>query len=1785
MSNQIPAVDWVPPLTESPQSNDDAFYTSVLPNTEVDDPIELYNYIKEEQREQGKSLLVEQAKMQWVAEQEQGVNLLVENLASDALLSKEEKVKTLNDYLLTTTISTDIKDKAIKELSDSFLFDNNLDTDNASVELVTEQVEELKLSQQAEDFMESVRAGKSSRVATEEESAEVGISILNQEKVYGSDATEPITSSMFWFADMIIGKTIPWVANTLDIISQKLGVGESLAKLVGSETLAKELAKQYPQDKRWTDIQNEVYSADTTLNRWEISVTDALTELGYSPEALQNSIPGLVFNKGVGYVIEKIAEYTTPDDPAKTAIPLEIGINLLPFILLKNRGSKDLETTSSAVDEGGMRDVHVRATKEQMEAVREANRKAAEEHKKKNINPSKENKVKVNSPVVTLHKSNPRTAGTLTKAMIEDKTGQVAEAAGITSNQLAMYLTDPNSNIIRNTQMGWRTDVSTAAAMEATNNRTRTLLIDNPNLADSQAVADLAERTALTINGIVPEVPMIVSNSQIITSYVRTPNGMLQSVVFVKSPTEFYTKKDIMTAYLQAEKSILANFAGEGTSIKPRELLIQEVTADNNVLREFTKDTFLQVTPESLLNTNSYYIRWTPDVPMYEYNNNVMGAVPSERFPTTKVTDKIQRFIFDTEASASKTGGMQRFFVYGRHNPKLEKKVYLDEIVKQGFFEQQKRILIQSLVKDLSVTEQNQLGILLEYSDKFGRNQLTHKDIIMALDTAPTVESMNKLQVSLNTFRLYDNALLAADNVTYVNQLLETGYEKSFIIPKSSKEVRMVETPPEVMPVKAEFDIAELDAYDTIFDRSGQELNAIAWDYLNNKPVSFNAGERGVRTHYTVGEDGMPIAQVYRLKRNYIDGNGDIYQYGVFGTLRPQPLPNQVIPARPGHLPRQHKASTVVIRIPLEQTINGRTIKKEYADQFYELGNSRILDLEGSLLTKKQKAERAEVFGILREFGVTIAMVNSPAEAYSYSRKHLSTEDKGAMYIIDRAAELKLNEVADFRIREQASIQSTRLRNDQLDYKVTSDPLSTALENARVAEVAYSNIGLLQLKKEWVKTYMPMRGKKFDFDLPQTTDGVLTTDIPVPEFPLEISSMRSKNMDFDEITRQAKADWWLITNKERSSMAVDTKYSAHAIRKLMDNIAKATENRKLGKGIAKTAREIQKNPEALQGSPLAAVTTFQLLVNAPKQLFLQGAAPIANLLTVSEGVPFGPDFWSNVTTMIALTHRYAKMTSDYKKNGKDITRLNDMFFQEQVVKAFEGTEFVENGPLMKYTPKQLEILVQGIKDYSISLVGEHIYTQGLIINRPPHLGEGATPGKITKAGIKVLTDVGFGAGELFQRFGQVVVALETWKKNNPGKRWESKENVAQIMWDAYRLSGSMTKATNLAWQNSLTLRTLAQFKSFMAKITETALNPNSTPFNFNQRMEALAWTGALYGFGATALGAAVGSIISSILDQFDDKYAWEAARFMEKFNLFYQVGNLVGDTMFPDDRASMSKFGDLFNLYGKDFDFLGPYATVIELMIGVMNEDIDYNNAGATIGFIKRTLDVGDEILEIWVHNPAAYNDDAVMRSMMSLGTLFPPTKAYLQYNKEMENEFRATTKTGHEYGWKQTQSEAFFKAFWGVRTTNEENLWDVATNESGRKKSIQLHARQFVKIVSSSSHGGVPTYMDIAKGIQDYTVLLNGEGFIANSKEHFQFVTEVFSIMGRQKTPMSQNFIKNYYSRIYSGQTLTSEEVVQARKIIKMNYEEGTEEYATAMNFLNSMDAVRNAKTINNKE
>ena len=1785
LNNGVPFSDYNAPAPMMQENLYDAFYASFLPDREIEDPIEMYQAIKTEQESIGKSIILERAKIKWENEKNIGRKQVIEDILADPSISKQEKQKVLIDYGTKDIIPSTLKDKAILDMTNNYILEQNLDNNDIAIEEIDERVGTLKIDQDVEKLKTTITSGKTNDSITEEQFADTILTVAEKVErgipLKPTGVNIPFVSDWAWFMDMLVGKSPAFIVNTLQILKRKLGVTNItevirpaiLAQMFPSTTLVDEYAKLVPDEKSWSEVQQEVYSQASLVNEWEDNVASAFEEMGQSREVLESTIPGIIFNKGVGGAIKAISEFVTPDDPAKTAIPLEIGVAvLLPYGAHKaGKGKKP------PVDREG----HVKATKEQMDAVREANRKSAEAHQKQKIVPQLENKVDLDAPIVNAYKSNPTQGSRIVDAIIADNTGQVGKAAGFESNKLSIYFADPNANIIKNPQFGFKTDVSAANAMMAVNDRSTQILFENPNLSDAAQVAEIAEKTALTLNGIIPKVPMIPSNTQTISSYARTPSGIYQSTIFQKNPSEYYKKDEIVAAFDQVKESILANFAGDEGALRPGELLIQERTLDNNVVVEFTPETM----PSMLIDTASYTIKWQPKTTeMYSYFNDLFGGTPSERFPSTKVTDRVQKWIYDSEASASKLGSMNRFFVYGRQSKALEQKVYQTFVSKQAVFDKQKRLLVQATKKELSITEQNQLGVLLEYQDRNGFNQLTEKQIVDALGTVPSTKSMDRLQVAINTFRLYDSAVLAADNNTYINHLLETGYDKTFIKPRNdlTLDPNML---PEIIEVKDVFAIEDKTGAINIFTETGELLSATAWDFTTSTALSFSPELNKTKTHYILGTEGMPVQQVYRLKRNYTDPKtGDIYQYGTFGTLVPQPIPNKVLPERPGHVARRHDESHIIMRIPLRVKINGYPIDSKFKDLFNDIGNTRIINDKS--LTKNQIKNRDRVIELLGPFGQGIAMVNSPREAFAWSRDNLPTLDPNYMYVLEKVNELNVTELADYRIREQQSIMGVRRRNTQLDYKVKSDPLETAIENARVVQNAYTTPVILQLKKEWVNTYAnDGRLVKIEPNKPAETglaEGMIESDIIVPSFPLESNIIRAREPGIprhEEFAKQARADWWLITNKERSSMAVDTKAAILGIRKFANTVADLTQNQKLFAIVSKAARKAQKNPEAVAGSYLTAVTTLQLLVNAPKQFFLQVAAPLANLTAVSKYGLFGLEFYNNVLTTFALAHRYAAVTKQFKGDEAAIRAVNDYIFQnERISKAFENTEF--KGVGVKYNSKQLDYIVVNMMDHAISQVGEHIYTQGLLINRTPRLGEGMTLGSIANKGAKLLTDLGFNSGELGSRFGHVISAIAYWEKQNPGKSWMNKKTMAKIMYDSYQLSGSMTTATNVSWQNSLTLRTIGQFRSFMAKITEVSLSPNATPFNFYTRAKVIGWSHLYYGAGWLGGGMA----LNALLENIDKPWAWKLARVNEYANLFYLLGNGLGDLIFAEDgdRESRSRFGDLYNVYGNDWSFLGPYVMVIESMIDAYNGSLDANNMGAAISWYKRTTTVADEILEIWLRNPEAYKERNLHASMIALGTLFPPTKSWIQYNKEMQANFEIVTKTGHPSGITQTQSEAFFRAFWGVQTNASKYLWEVQTSEYERTKSLDAHSKQFLKIIASTSKGGKPTYYDVAKALSSYILILDNQGFISNSTEHTAFITKVYGLMSRQKSPVIQNFIKKYVSRILTGEKMTVQQVIDARKNIEATYPDpNSEERIHMMNFLNSMDALRNADII----
>ena len=1749
LNNGAPFPDYVSPISETNSSKDDAFYSSILVDPNSQNPLENYERIKKEQEEVGYSITVEEAKQKWKQEQDfvtrESIQLLIEN----PTLDKENKKVLLNNYINNSTISNDLKDKVINDLTNRYILENNLDNNDKEVESINLVVDKLKYEQHKEDFIENSKLGGiNTSEVTPEELADKTLTVA-QMIDQGIDFTNPaanynLEAEYIWFLDMIVGKTPNYLKTFFETLATKIKLPqtiigkEALKQLFTSEQLVNAGIDAGYDVRTLTEIRKDITARNEQnwTAEWRDTVADALDELGYSQELIHKTLFGRLF-ENIGEAFTYLGNTFASDNPQTVIMPLE---GLLFGLPLLARGGKKSSVSSSG---------RKKATEAQKKAVRAENARQAAANAAKDrkllknpepkVKASKDINVKVNSPIATVQISNPKSGAALVDAIILDTTGQIGEAAGLTRPKLIHYLTDPNSNIIKSTEFGFTTDISRVTQIEKQAARDRAFLIENPNLTDTPAVQGMLDAVVLTVNGIVPKVPMIISNT--FNTLRRTPTGISLSIPFMKSPNERYKSNEIVPAFDQVSKSISATVLDSPGAIKEGELLIQEIDTLGNVVNEFTPDSL----PSYFANPSSkeFIVRWQPDGDIYDSFNNSFGDLPSERFPTKSVTDSAQRYLYDTEVTHSSTGLINQLFTYGRYDKALEKRVYQDQLNRNGYFKQQEKQLQLAIKKKLSNKEQNELAKILKYQDSYLIDQLNPKQIADALGYVPKYSVLMKLQEAAGVYRVFENSKYQADNVTYGNLLAEAGYTKSFYI-EPSIDSKFKTT--EVMPVLEKFAIPK----DTITIYTAPEASVsslLAFDFTTKKPISFMP-ERGYeKTHYAVGIDGMPNQQIYRLGKNYTDPvTGDIYQYGTFGTLKSQSLPNDLLPKRPGHVPKMHPETYTILAIPLKFRINGQQVDFTKG-RFINLGNKRILDVTGELVSKEMGLTRAEVIRDLQPFARVVAMRDSKAASYKWSRENISG-NPDTLYILQKAKELTLNEVADFRIREVQSVQGQRLRNESLDYKIESDPYETAIRTGTsIGQLAYGQIGLNQLKKEWITTYKTNEPRINIIDNPISNKDINSLDMESQaaaksEFPLDVTQIKDVP-GFEEFGRQVRADYMLIYNKEMTSASWDTKAAILGIRKLTDQVGNLTENNKFTSWMAKGAREIQRNPQQASGALLKTVTTFQLMVNMPKQLFLQGMAPLSGLLTVSKN-PI--EFFENIHFAIGIMSRQLSKNAQLKKGQFNLDKVHDYLFEQENL-AKNQIEGFDTGKL-KLTGKDYDLLVDAITESAFGNVSDHIFTQGLGLNSIAKLGESKGPVNWL---LESLAEYGFELGELVSRDGHVIVALRNWIDLNPGKNWRTKPVLDQIMNDAYKLSGSMTSVTTLAWQNSLSLRTVGQFQSFLMRMNEAAVNPNATPFTAKRRWKNVGYNYALY--GTTFFG--LHTLLIRNLEESGNESLYDIAQMLKYINLFYQL-NYIGDYIFGNDtqgRTSESVFGDIFGLYGGLDQMAGPWSTISATILGFLADDVDTRNVGATIAFVKKAYGIEQEIAEMWIRNPEAHKEERLLTSLIAISDLLPPVRGAINLKQELEAKHRRASATGHDYGLDFTTSELVFQNLWGVQTKQNKILWELATSERERGAALKVHAKRFMTIMSRKSDGGMPDYFTVARSLTAYKLILDNKGFIQNSQEHNEFVDEVMSLMGRQKTPVAENFIKKYMDRLMTGQDFSGKELTRFRQAIEV--------------------------------
>lgn len=100
--------------------------------------------------------------------------------------------------------------------------------------------------------------------------------------------------------------------------------------------------------------------------------------------------------------------------------------------------------------------------------------------------------------------------------------------------------------------------------------------------------------------------------------------------------------------------------------------------------------------------------------------------------------------------------------------------------------------------------------------------------------------------------------------------------------------------------------------------------------------------------------------------------------------------------------------------------------------------------------------------------------------------------------------------------------------------------------------------------------------------------------------------------------------------------------------------------------------------------------------------------------------------------------------------------------------------------------------------------------------------------RTSKGAFKLLRKLGFDPGEAFQLGSGILVQINRWQKQNPGKadQWHRAENYAEIFGRARALAGNMTKSGQLAFQKG-PLGFMMQFQSHNWKMRQMLFPPNA----------------------------------------------------------------------------------------------------------------------------------------------------------------------------------------------------------------------------------------------------------------------------------------------------------------------------------------------------------------------
>lgn len=417
-----------------------------------------------------------------------------------------------------------------------------------------------------------------------------------------------------------------------------------------------------------------------------------------------------------------------------------------------------------------------------------------------------------------------------------------------------------------------------------------------------------------------------------------------------------------------------------------------------------------------------------------------------------------------------------------------------------------------------------------------------------------------------------------------------------------------------------------------------------------------------------------------------------------------------------------------------------------------------------------------------------------------------------------------------------------------------------------------------------------------------------------------------------------------------------------------------------------------------------------------------------------------------------------------------------------------------------------------------------------------------------KTPVRVSRAVGFDVGELHNRLSLWLQMKDQWIKRNPDKDWNTKEAIEEISYDSYNLSGHMSRASMLPYQEGF-LSMIFQFASINQNLLMNVIQDNATKLTPLQRTKLAAIRIPLYG---AKYGLPGGVLAYTFINNSKDEEVRKNEEIIKRGLMDYTANKMIATLIDPTIKSDMA-VSKILSPYSEHFL---PYFDVMVEAWKMFDKDLSTNpripSASVFTAFSKTVDDMQGWWVTRKVTDENIYKQMAFEAAEMASG-FSSYSKGMLMLGMKDQ-----VTRNGNKLGMQYSTAEVYAKMVLGVSSYKEADEFEalkLISDMNAGKKEMAKDIHQ--QLMNQRTKIGEKDFGDYIKRLNSFISLMPEAHF--SHQDKLDVMDEIAKLDRNSYTTLKQSIFMDYWK--HHEEKLTQERV-KLFDILRNSQDENTQKF-----------------------